>query len=92
MLPALIVGVYTAWHLGLRAGVVAAAVTAAAMLLAVFVPIPGITLAIYAVVIAWCAAMHFLGGKIGEHAQAPGWLSELTGEAMNWARKLTKRR
>src|ERR1041384_3069120 len=46
MLPALIVGALTAWYLGLRAGIIAAVVTATALLVAMFVPIPGITLAI----------------------------------------------
>jgi len=57
MLPALIVGALTAWYLGLRAGIIAAVVTAAALLIAMFVPIPGITLAIYALVVAWSAAL-----------------------------------
>ena len=51
MLPALIVGALTAWYLGLRTGIIAAIVTAVALLIAMFVPIPGITLAIYAHVI-----------------------------------------
>jgi len=91
MLPALIVGALTAWYLGVRAGVIAASVTAAALLVAMFVPIPGITLAIYALVVAWCAAVYFLGGKITQRATTPGWLSGLTGQATAWARKLTKK-
>src|SRR5262245_12765996 len=50
MLAALIVGALTAWYLGLRAGVIAAAVTFAALVLAMFVP--GLSLAVYALVIA----------------------------------------
>lgn len=90
MLPALIVGALTAWYLGLRAGIIAAAVTAVALLVAMFVPIPGITLAIYALVIAWSAAVYFLGGKITERANggAPGVLGGLAGQATAWARKL----
>ena len=38
MLPALIVGALTAWYLGIRTGVIVAVVTAAAMLIAAFVP------------------------------------------------------
>jgi hypothetical protein len=88
MLPALIVGALTAWYLGLRAGIIAAAVTAAALLIAMFVPIPGITLAIYALVVAWSAAVYFLGAKITQRANGPGWLSAATGEASSWVRKL----
>jgi hypothetical protein len=94
MLPALIVGALTAWYLGLRAGIIAAAVTAAALLVAMFVPIPGITLAIYALVIAWSAAVYFLGAKITQRATGPGWLSGLsgmTGQATSWARKFMKK-
>lgn len=91
MLPALIVGGLTAWYLGLRAGVIAAAITAAALLIAMFVPIPGITLAIYALVIAWCAAVYFLGAKITERTTGPSWLSGVKGQATSWARKLMKK-
>jgi hypothetical protein len=91
MLPALIVGALTAWYLGLRAGIIAAVVTAAALLVAMFVPVPGITMAIYALVIAWSAAVYFLGGKIAQRTSGPSWLSGLTGQATSWARKLTKK-
>jgi hypothetical protein len=87
MLPALIVGALTAWYLGLRTGIIAAAITAAALLIAMFVPIPGITLAIYALVIAWCAAVYFLGGKITQRVTGPSWLNGVTGQATSWARK-----
>jgi hypothetical protein len=87
MLPALIVGALTAWYLGLRAGIIAAAVTAAALLVAMFVPIPGITLAIYALILAWSAAVYFLGAKITQRTITPGWLAGVTGQASSWARK-----
>jgi hypothetical protein len=96
MLPALIVGALTAWYLGLRAGIIAAAVTAAALLVAMFVPIPGITLAIYALVLAWSAAVYFLGGKITQRAQGANrgeslsWLSGMAAHAVTRARKLFK--
>lgn len=93
MLAALIVGALTAWYLGVRAGVIAAAVTAVALLVAMFVPVPGITLAIYALILAWSAAVYFLGGKIMQRAQRPdslGWLSGLAGQAVDRARKLFK--
>jgi hypothetical protein len=91
MLPALIVGALTAWYLGLRAGIIAAVVTAVALLIAMFVPVPGITLAIYALIIAWSAAVYFLGAKITQRTTAPGWLSGVTGQATMWARKLMKK-
>jgi hypothetical protein len=91
MLPALIVGALTAWYLGLRPGIIAAAVTAAALLVAMFVPIPGIALAVYALVIAWCAAVYFLGAKITQRTTGPSWLTGVTGQAASWARKLTKK-
>lgn len=95
MLPALIVGGLTAWYLGLRAGVIAAVVTAAALLVAALVPIPGITIAIYALVIAWSAAVYFLGAKItqraGQQRSAPSWLDGFAGQATSWARKIMKR-
>ena len=87
MLPALIVGALTAWFLGLRAGIIAAAVTAGALLLAMVVP--GMSLAVYAVVIVWCGALYFLGGKLGTtRPQRPGWLSQVPGQATSWLRKM----
>ena len=91
MLPALIVGALTAWYLGLRAGIIAAVVTAAALLIAMFVPIPGITLAIYALVIAWSAAVYFLGAKITQRTTGPSWLSGVSSQATSWAKKLIKK-
>jgi hypothetical protein len=91
MLPALIVGALTAWYLGLRAGIIAAAVTAAALLVAMVVPVPGITLAIYALIVAWSAAVYFLGAKITQRTTGPGWLGGVTGQAASWARKFLKK-
>ena len=64
---------------------------AAALLVAMFVPIPGVTLAVYALVIAWCAAVYFLGARITQRVEGPGWLSGAAGEAMSWLRKRTRR-
>jgi len=64
MLPALIVGALTAWYLGLRIGAVVAVATAVALLVATFVP--GMSITIYALVIAWCAALYFFGPKISK--------------------------
>lgn len=58
MVSAVIIGVWTAWYLGVRAGVVAAAATAVALLLAQLVP--GATITVYALVLAWCAALYFI--------------------------------
>lgn len=95
MLPALIVGGLTAWYLGLRAGIIAAVVTAAALLVAAIVPVPGITIAIYALIVAWSAAVYFLGSKITERtAQKPGassWFDGVAGQATSWARKIMKK-
>jgi hypothetical protein len=91
MLPALIVGALTAWYLGLRTGIIAAVITAVALLIAMFLPIPGITLAIYALVIAWCAAVYFLGAKITQRTTGPTWLGGVTGQAASWARKFMKK-
>lgn len=92
MLPALIVGALTAWYLGLRAGLIAAGVTFGALVLASFVP--GLTLAVYALVLAWSAALYFLGAKIaGASGKARGgWLGGVTGQATAWARKLMSKR
>lgn len=91
MLPALIVGALTAVYLGLRAGIIAAAVTATALLVAMFLPIPGLTIAIYALIIAWSAAVYFLGGKIAKRAAGPSRLDAVTGLASSWVRKLMKK-
>ena len=91
MVPALIVGALTAWYLGLRAGIITAIVVAVAMLAAMFIPIPGVTIAIYALVIAWSAAVYFLGSKITQRQTKPGWLGGLTVQASMWAKKLRDR-
>ncbi|HLL22201.1 MAG TPA: hypothetical protein VK427_08715 [Kofleriaceae bacterium] len=93
MLPALIVGALTAWYLGMRAGVIAAIVTAVAMLVATF--IPGATLVVYALVVAWSAAVYFLGAKITQRTQGPSMLGTaangIFGQAKSWVEKLTKK-
>jgi hypothetical protein len=86
MLPALIVGALTAWYLGLRAGIAAAAITAVALLVAMVVP--GMSLPVYALVIAWCAALYFLGAKLGKAPARPSWLGQVPGQATSWVRKL----
>jgi len=92
MLAALIVGALTAWYLGLRAGLIAAGVTLGALLIASFVP--GLTLAVYALVLAWSAGLYFLGAKIAASPRKGGgsWLGGVTGQATAWARKLMSKR
>jgi hypothetical protein len=91
MLPALIVGALTAWYLGLRIGAVVAVATAVALLAAMF--IPGMQLAVYALVIGWCAALYFFGPKIskasGKSSMSSVFGSPL-GQAKAWAAKLWK--
>lgn len=87
VVAALIVGGMTAWYLGVRSGVAAAAVTAVALLVAAVVP--GLTLTVYALVIAWVAAMYFFGPKIASQVGAsPGVVSRLSGlaRALQWRR------
>jgi hypothetical protein len=92
MLPALIVGALTAWYLGVRLGIIVAVATAAALLVANFVP--GLSITIYALVIAWCAALYFFGPKISK-ASGKGSMSSVLGspigQATAWAKKLLRR-
>ncbi len=92
MLPALIVGALTAWYLGMRAGLIAAGITFGALILASFVP--GLTIGVYALVLAWSAALYFLGPKISASAKKGGGsaLGGVTGQAMAWARKMMNKR
>jgi len=57
VLAALIIGAFTAWYLGLRAGVIAAAVSAVALLAAGI--IPGMSLTVYLVLGGWVALLYF---------------------------------
>jgi len=88
MLPALIVGALTAWYLGVRTGVIVAVATAIALLLATFVP--GLNITVYALVIAWCAALYFFGPKISKSSGKSS-MSSVFGspfsQATSWAKK-----
>jgi hypothetical protein len=88
MLPALIVGALTAWYLGFRIGIIVAIATAAALLVAAFVP--GMTITVYALVIAWAAALYFFGPKIskasGKTSMSSVFGSPL-GQATGWLKK-----
>lgn len=70
MIPALIVGALTAWYLGLRAGVIVAGLSFAAILVGSFVP--GMTLPAYGLIVAWCALMYFFGPKISQSTSSKG--------------------
>ncbi|MDB4952740.1 MAG: hypothetical protein JWO36_309 [Myxococcales bacterium] len=86
MLPALIVGGLTAWYLGVRAGVLVAVATAIALLIAMVVP--GMSLAVYALVVAWAAALYFFGPKISKATGQSGLLGGTFGQAKSWAAKI----
>lgn len=91
MVAALIVGALTAWYLGMRSGIIAAAATFVALLVAMVVP--GMSLAVYALVIAWSAALYFLGPKLSKKAGSPiGWVAGPVGQATAWAKKMLGRK
>ena len=94
MIPALIVGGYTAWFLGLRTGVIAAVSVAVGLLVAGFVPVPGISLVVYALILGWCGALFFFGRKMAggstQRSAAAGIVGEL-GSLAARARQMLKR-
>ena len=91
MIAAIIVGALTAWYLGVRLGVIVAGITFAGLLIATFVP--GMTMAVYALVIAWTAALYFLGPKISKASGKQGASSMFSplNQASAWAKKLWDR-
>jgi hypothetical protein len=88
MLPALIVGALTAWYLGVRIGVIVAVATAIALLAANFVP--GLSLTVYALVIAWSAALYFFGPKISK-ASGKSSMSSVFGSPFSQATSFVKK-
>ena len=90
MIPAIIVGALTAWYLGLRAGLIVAGVTAVALLLATF--IPGMSITVYVLVLAWAAALYFFGPKISKAAGKSSLLGGVYGQASNFVRKFTSKK
>ena len=87
MLAALVVGALTAWYLGLNLGIVVAVITAGALVLAMF--IPGMSLAVYALVVAWCAALYFFGPNSANAAlKRPAWKA-LNVRIRSWRRPST---
>jgi len=96
VVAAIIVGALTAWYLGLRLGVIIAVVTAGALLVASIVP--GMSLTVYALVLAWSAALYFFGPKIskatGKSSMFGGALGKANSgfnAASSWAKKFLGR-
>lgn len=91
VIAAIIVGGLTAWYLGLRLGVIVAGITFVALLLAAFVP--GMSITVYALVLAWAAALYFFGPKISKASGKTGASSMFSplGQATAWAKKLLNR-
>jgi CHASE2 domain-containing sensor protein len=86
VIAALIIGGATAWYLGIRAGVIAAVMSAALLLVAMFVP--PTSLGIYIVLGAYCVGLYFFGSKLpglSQKKSAPlgGWKTQ----AGKWAIK-----
>lgn len=84
MVPALIVGALTAWYLGLRTGIFVAIATAIALLVATFVP--GMSITVYALVIAWAAALYFFGPKIAKASGKQSMFGGTIGQASSWVK------
>ena len=87
-MPALIVGGLTAWYLGVRLGVIVAVATAIALLIALVVP--GMSITIYALVVAWCAALYFFGPRISK-ASGKSSMSSMFGSPFAQASAWVKR-
>jgi hypothetical protein len=92
VLAAIIVGALTAWYLGLRLGVIVAAVTAAALLAAMVVP--GLSLTVYVLVLGWSALLYFFGAKISKATGQKGVIGGTVGkvgvgasQAKSWVEK-----
>ena len=89
MVPALIVGGLTAWYLGLRTGIIVAVLVAVALLLATFVP--GMSITVYALVLAWAAALYFFGPRISKASGKKSIFGSVTsgvGQASAWVKKM----
>ena len=85
MVAALIIGAVTAWYLGVRAGIFAAVISAALLVLALFVP--PTALGIYIVLGAYVVGLYLFGSKIPGLANAKksnGAIGGWKGEAAKW--------
>lgn len=95
---ALVVGAVTGWYLGVRAGVLAAAMSAIGLLIAMFVP--GTALPVYVAIGLWLGALYLIKTKLPGLVQKPeekkGWERELeklkkrAGTAAGWLWKQRK--
>jgi hypothetical protein len=93
VIAALIVGGLTAWYLGLRVGMIVAGITAVALIVASVVP--GMSLAIYALVLAWSAALYFFGSKISKASGKTSMFGSVGGsivQAREWAKRALNRK
>jgi len=90
MLPALIVGALTAWYLGLKYGLIAAAVSFVAIIVAGI--IPGMTITVYALIIGWCALLYLVGSKLTakKGPSAAGVAGSAVGTVGRWVGKAKK--
>ena len=86
MLPALIVAAWTAWFLGIRIGLIVGGAFAVAFLVSMV--IPGMTITVWALAIAWSAALYFFGPKISKAAGKSSLLGGAYGQARSWASKI----
>ena len=80
LILALVVGAVTAYYLGIRNGVIAAGVSAAGVLIAMFVP--GTALPVYAGIVLWVGGLYFWKTKLPslgqpKQPQKQGWEREL---------------
>ena len=88
ILLALVVGGLTAYYLGIRPGMAAAAVSAVALLVSMFVP--SVALPVYVLLAMWCGGLWVvktkLPGLIGnKEPEKKGWEAELD----RWKRRVT---
>jgi hypothetical protein len=85
VVAALIIGAVTAWYLGVRAGIVAAAISAALLFLALFVP--PTALGIYIVLGAYVVGLWLFGTKLPGltgQKKTGGLAAGMKGEAVKW--------
>ncbi len=77
---ALVVGGLTGYYLGIRAGLIAAAVSAVA--LAVSMVVPGAAITVYALLSVWCLGVWLVKGKLAalvqpKQPEKSGWEREV---------------
>jgi hypothetical protein len=77
---ALVVGGLTGWYLGIRAGLISAAVSAVALAIATVVP--PVAISIYALLAVWCLGVYLVKGKLAalvkpQQPEKKGWEREV---------------